>query len=461
MAIQVISLVVLARLLAPADFGVYAMAMTFIGFTALFRDLGLSAAAVQAKELSTQARSNLWWINAGVGAALTVAALLAAPAIAGFFREPAVALVVMLMAPTLFLAGAAAQYTASLMRSLRFGTLAVIDVSGALLGLMVAIAVAVNGGGVWALVMPQLVAGMVSLVASLAVCRWLPGLPRRGHGTRALATFGGALFVTQILTYVHRNADSLLMGRLHGAVWTGMFNRAQQLTRMPVGMLATPFSRVALATMAPAQDDNDALRRLALKGQLMLALPILLTGAGLIAAAAPLVELVLGPGWDRAVPFVQLIAASETLALMASVGGWILSAKGLGRMLIRLSVLSTMVKISLIALGALWGPYGIVAGAVAAQLILWPASLLLAGRFSGVNTRKILANSYRLVAMAAVTGAVGFLATQLSLGQGIPVVQVAAAAVAMALTLGAMSLVVPPVRRDIGTFLVTARSGLR
>lgn len=460
MLIQVTSLIVLARLLEPAEFGVYGMAMTFVGFTALLRDVGLSSAAIQAKELTPQLRTNLWWINTGVGALLTATALTAAPMIGAFYRDPDVTLVVALMAPTMLLAGASVQFLAGLARDLRLGTTAVIDVSGALVGLGVSVSLALAGAGVWALVVPQLVAGVITLSGTAAVAGWRPGRPRAGHGTRRLVAFGGAMFVSQILTYVHRNFDAVLMGRLHGAVWTGQFNRAAQMSRMPIGMLSGPFGKVALATMSPKQDDVDGLGVLARRGQVLMALPVLLAAGGLVAAADPLVAIVLGAGWERAVPFLQLIAASEALALMASVGGWVMASRGMGRKLIRLGVISTVVKLSLISLGSLMGPYGIVAGALAAQVILWPLSLTLAGRMSGVSLRGALVDSYVLVGVVGTATGTGWGAGQAVAGAVPDIVQVLVTALAMLSVLG-FALALPPFRRDVAEFVTTVRSGIR
>lgn len=460
MLVQVISLMVLARLLEPRAFGVYGLAMVVVGFTSLFRDLGLSSAAVQARDMPRQLRNNLWWINTLVGLGLTVATAALAPLAGAFFREPDVTQVMLLLSPTLLLAGAAVQHRATLMRDMRFGAATALDVGGAVVGLVLAVIIASAGGGVWALVVPQLVTGVIVLVGTVLVARWWPGLPRRGHGTRVLAQFGGSILLSQFLTYVHRNFDATLIGRLHGVQWTGQFNRATQLTRMPIGMLAGPFGKVALATMARHQDDHAALAGLARKGQVLLALPVLAAAGGLVAAAEPLVAIVLGPGWGPAVPFVALIAASEALALMSSVGGWILTARGQGRKLIRLSVISTVTKLSLASVGALWGPYGIVAGVLASQVLLWPLSLTLVARMTGLDLRSILADSYLLVGVVgtATAGAWGVL--QLVTPPGGPLTAVALAAAVMLAILGLAAAVLAPFRRDLAVFFTTVRSGL-
>lgn len=461
MGVQIVSLVTLARLLDPAEFGVYAVAMSIVGATVVFRDLGLSAAAVQSRTLTAQTRTNLWWINTGAGAVLAAVVAIAAWPAAAFFREPDVTTVMLIMAPTILMAGASAQYGASLQRAMRFGVVTATNVGAAVLGLVLSITLAVHDAGVVALALPQLITGVLSLLVIVIAAGWLPGLPRRGHGTRTLLRFGFAMFATGILTYVHRNLDVALLGRLHGATVTGTFNRAAQLTRTPISMLAGPFGNVSLATMAPHQDDPTALGNLATKGQVLLAVPILTAAGGLIAAADPLVRLVLGPGWDGAALFVRLIAASEALALMASVGGWIITARGLAGKLIRLSLISTAVKVACLLIGTFWGPYGIVAGALTAQVILWPLSLTLAGRFSGVPTGRFVVNSYRLVAVAAAATLAGWSSTLVLPDSTLDIVTILVAGGGMLIVLALATAVLPSFRRDVETFVSTVRAGVR
>ena len=403
MLVQIAGLVILARVLQPAEFGVYAVAMTVIGITTLFQDLGLSTAAVQAKELPTQVRTNLWWINASVGGGLALLTVALAPLAAWFYREPAVQTVLYVMAPTLLLAGFSAQYRASLMRSMRYGILAIIDTTAAVVGMTLSLLLAFSGGGVLALTVPQVVTGVGTLAAVVWAAKWFPGRARRGFGTRKLLRFGVAYFLTGLLTYAHRNLDVVLLGRLYSKAVVGGFNRASQITRAPLSMLSNPFARVALSTMAPVQDDHKALASLARKGQIMLNVPIAFVAGGLAAAAGPLVELALGNGWGASVPFVRLIAASEAFALMGSVAGWILTSCGRGRTLIHLSAISLATKAVLVGIGTLWGAYGIVAGVAISHVILWPFSLYWAGRVTGVRTKELLASSTMQAAIGTVS----------------------------------------------------------
>lgn len=457
MLIQLVSLAVLSRLLAPQDFGLYAMAMTFVGFSTLFKDLGLGAAAVQAKEIDLQLRSNLFWVNSAVGAMLTLLMIAAAPLVGWTFQQPEVTVIVLLMSPTLLLAGMSVQYGASLMRDMRFGLISAINIAGGLVGLACSVTIALVWGGYWALALPQVISGTFSFVCLVSACRWLPVRFRRGSGMRPLLRFGAGMFGAQVLTYLHRNMDTFLIGRVFGAVWTGSFNRAAQVSKMPMNMLAGPFTQLALAKMSRHQDDPEALSRLMRQGQILLVYPLLLASGALIVAADQIVLIVLGPGWDTVAVFLRLIVLVEACNLMPSIGGWLVSARGQGRMLVYMAGLSLVLKAVGMIVGLPWGPYGVIAGSAAAMLILWPSTMLWCGWATGISTVRALLESYRVFIMMAVLTAVGWAVTNLLLPGVGPILQVLLGGLAM-IGAGCVFLILPATRADLRLILGTVKS---
>ena len=151
LAIQLASVVIMARLLSPADVGLFAMVMSIAGIAEVFRDFGLSQAAVQAPVLTKEQRDNLFWINAAIGAALAVAVFLSSWGIAALYGREELAPLAQLAALTFLFSGLATQFRASLNRALRFTALATTDVIAAVVGLGAGIVVALTGAGPWAL----------------------------------------------------------------------------------------------------------------------------------------------------------------------------------------------------------------------------------------------------------------------------------------------------------------------
>src|SRR4051794_21994529 len=144
-AIQMVSVVVLARLLTPAEYGTFALALAVVALGEAFRDFGLSSAAIQAKTLSRDQQSNLFWVNSGIGLVLAVACVVCSPIMAHVTGDAQSPALLQVMASVFVLNGMVSQYRASLNRDLRFEALVLSDVSGPVLGVASAICLALAG----------------------------------------------------------------------------------------------------------------------------------------------------------------------------------------------------------------------------------------------------------------------------------------------------------------------------
>src|SRR3984885_6821465 len=187
--VATVSTVVLARLLAPADFGVVAMVTAVTSLGQAFADLGLSEATIQQPEITHEQVSMLFWINAAIGLALTLITMMLAPVLRWFYREPRLFDIALVMSLTFLIGGLRVQHTALLKRQMRFSALAVRDVISYLVGVPVAIVLAFRGAGYWAIVAMPLATNFTQMTLSWVMVRWLPSPPRRGAKVRSLISF--------------------------------------------------------------------------------------------------------------------------------------------------------------------------------------------------------------------------------------------------------------------------------
>ena len=200
MLLQFGSVAALARLLTPRQFGLFGMVAFVTGFVALINDLGLNAATVQRQNLQERQVSALFWVNLGFSAACTLLMMAGAPLIALVFKEPSLTWVAIALAPTFVIAGATAQHGALLARCLDFGRLAAVDLVPFAVGVAAAVGAAAAGLGVWALVIQQLVFGVMRSALILAFMPWLPSRPHFGEEERAMLRFGGNVSGFRIVT---------------------------------------------------------------------------------------------------------------------------------------------------------------------------------------------------------------------------------------------------------------------
>lgn len=454
--VQMIGLIVLARLLSPADYGVVALTALVVGVGEILRDFGLSTAAVQAPTLSREQRNNLFWINLGIGAVLAALVVAAAPLMAQFFGSPQLTDVMRALSLTFLLNGAATQYRASLERDLQFRRLALVDASSPVLGLAVAVVLALTGAGVWSLVAQQLTTGTVLLVLLVVSSRWWPGRPRRDAPMRPLLRFGWGMVGNQLVGYAANNVDSLVIGWRFGVAPLGIYNRAFQLLMQPYNQIRVPVTRVAIPILSRLQDQKDRYWAFLLQGQIALGYTLCLGLLFIAGSARPVTHLLLGEQWMQVAPLLALLAIAASLQSLATVASWVYITKGLTGHLFTWSLISAAIKVACVVGGSLFGLVGVAAGYAAAPLIAWPLSFLWLNRKVELPLRAIFAGAARMSLVGALAGATSY-AVDTLLTAGLPDVVAILLNTLAGLAAASLALVLPSVRADVASLRDTAR----
>lgn len=445
-AIQLVSLTVLARLLDPRDYGYVVMVIAVAGVADLMQDFGLSKAAIQARTLTSGQRDNLFWLNTALGILAGAVVVLAAPLVAAAYGEPALADVTRWIAVVFVLSGLAAQFRASLLRDLRFSTVAAVEVAASFAGMCVAIAVAVAGGSYWALVAQQIVVVLVSTAVTIGVAGWRPGLPDRFASVRNEVSFGVHLLGAQLVNYVGMNIDTVVVGSRFGAAAAGLYNRAFQMMMLPVGQLTWPAARVALPVLSRVRHDLGPYVRYVVKGQTILGHAIVPLLMFLVFLPGPVVDVVLGPRWLELAPLVSVLAVAGVFQVLTAIPGWIFMSAGATKAQFQLALCTRPVVIAGVVAGSFWGLNGVAVGYAVVTAAVWPISLWWAGRTAEVSVRSLAAGACRLVVAHAVAGAAAGALAQLV--GSYPWVAIGAAAVTMVLVLCAEIALWPALRND-------------
>lgn len=414
MMIQLAGVVILARLLNAADYGLVAMALVIVAFGEIFRDFGLSSAAIQSPTLSRSERDNLFWLNAAIGLGLSTLVFFSAPLVAYIYGHPEVEGIVQALACVFIINGLTTQFRASLVRELRFKAVASTEVVSAAIGLAIAITFAMNGFGYWALVVQQLTAASVLLLGMALFGRWLPRLYSRGVSVRRFVRFGFGLLGSQIVGYAANNVDTLTLGIRFDPSTLGYYNRAFQLLMTPMSQIRAPSTTVALPVLRHLLDDQPRFNRFIRQGQLALALPVGLAMGLIAGGASAIVPVILGSEWNASIPYLRLFAVAAVFSTLAYVGFWIYLARGLTNVLFRYSLVSSTLKVTCILVGSYWGPIGLAIGYAISPMLEWPLSLWWLSRHTVIPWRALYGNAIRVVVQAAIVGCASFAATTAS-----------------------------------------------
>jgi len=364
------SLIVLARLLDPRDFGLVGMVTALTGVLSLFRDFGLSAASVQRGTVTKEQTSTLFWINVAVGAALTGIGLLAAPLVSAFYKEPRLFWVTCVVATGFIINGAGVQHSALLQRKMRFTTLALIDVTSLLISIVIAVSMARARYGYWALVAMTISAPLVTTAGFWVTTGWIPGMPRRNAGIRSMLRFGSLMTLNSIVCYVGSNFEKVLIGRFWGADAIGIYGRAYQLIRIPTDVLNSAVGEVAFSALSKLQGDPNRLRRYFLKGYALVVAVTLPVTVACALFADDVIAALLGPKWKDAVEIFRLLAPTILAFAMANPLGWLLGSIGLVGRAVRIALVFTPLMLVAQVMSLPFGPKG-VAFAYSAVMTLW------------------------------------------------------------------------------------------
>jgi O-antigen/teichoic acid export membrane protein len=384
------SLMILARLLDPKDFGLVGMVTAVTGVFSVFRDFGLSAAAVQRKTVTEEQASTLFWINILVGAALGLLSLAMAPVMVRFYREPRLLGVTAALASAFLFNAAGVQHSAILERQMRFTTLSVIDIVSLLTSILVGIGMALRGYGYWALVATATVTPLAYTMCLWVTTAWIPGRPHKRAGVRSMMRFGGTLTLNGLVMYVAVNFEKVLLGRYWGADAIGIYGRAYQLVSIPNDNLNSAASGVAFAALSRLQGDPGRFRSYFLKGYaLVLSLTVPITAMCAL-FAGDMISVFLGPKWRSAVPIFRLLAPTVLAFAIINPMGWLLMSLGLVGRGLRMALVFAPFMIVGYVIGLPYGPKGVaMAYSVMMTLSIIPM-IAAAVRGTVVSVRDIL-----------------------------------------------------------------------
>lgn len=370
LTVRVGSLMILARILEPEDFGLVAMVTAFTGVLHLFRDFGLATAAIQRTSITNQQISTLFWINLLIGTVLTSLAIASAPLIADFYHEPRLSAVTVALAIGFLFNAAGVQHSALLQRQMRFATLAAIDTASLIASVAVGIGMAVYGMGYWALVGMALAVPVVYSVSVWLTSAWIPGLPQRKSGIGSMMQFGGTVTLNSVVVYVAYNLEKVLLGRFWGAEALGIYGRAYQLVSIPTDNLNSAVGEVAFSALSRIKDDTQRLKVYFLKGYSLLVTVTLPITIACTVFADDVIFVVLGPKWSDSAPIFRLLAPTILIYAMINPVSWLMVSLGMVARSLRIAlVLAPLVVIGYL-LGLPYGPTGVAFG-FSAVMTLW------------------------------------------------------------------------------------------
>ena len=440
---ELVSLVVLARLLSPEDFGVYAAVLIVVRFSGVFGGLGVAPAIVQRPMLET--RHLRVGFTLSILFSLSVAALVwvIAPALAQLLHLPGLTHFVRAASFVFVFQGIAMVAQASAQRELRFRWLAAVDAGAFTVGfVIVGPSLALLEFGTWALIAALLTQDAVRMVVLLA-SRPHPKRPMLERRAVAdLLYFGTGFTLAKICNYLASQTDRLVVGRWMGTGSLGVYTLISQLMNTPSVIFGNVLDRVLFPTMALVQSEPARLARAYRTGAAACGLVMLPAGVMLAALAPEVVHIMLGRGWADGVVPLQILAAGMLFRTSNKLSDSVARATGaVYRRAWRQAVYCCAVAVGAFV-GKFWGLPGVAAGVLLALATNFLLIAQLSLSVTGLSWPQFAAAHLPGLAQASVIGTTAWLLADrlrdLGIHPALLLAEVSLAAVVTAITLSAL-----------------------
>jgi polysaccharide transporter, PST family len=388
--VQVGSIFLLARLLAPADYGLVAMVIAITGFAPIFVDLGTRDAIVQRDRITPADISMLFWLTVSVGfvGALLVAA--SGPLIAAFYREPRLIGITLVASLTFVTTSLSCQHYALMRRTLMFRQLSLLEIAANVGGAAVAIGMAYQGSGYWALVTRPLVTASVLAAGVWWFCAWRPEKPRWSESVKQMLKFGLHLTGFTMTDFAGRSVDRIAIGYVSGAANLGFYQNSLMVYENALELLTNPLHGVAIAALSKLRENLIELKRSWAKALSALAFVAMPLFGALAIGGYELVVLVLGSKWAYSGVLLSILALRGMAHVVERTLGWLHVIAGRTDRWMRWGVISTLLQFVALACGLPFGPMGIVIAFTIHSYVLFVPAIVYAGKPLGIGAADVV-----------------------------------------------------------------------
>ena len=370
--VQLGGISILSRLLGPSDFGIMALALVVTSLAGLLRDMGTGPAIIRTRELDHAMVDAIFWMNLTVTVIVALVVVVIAVPLARAFGAAPLAHVLYGLAVTFPMMSFTAVHLSLLERESRFRITARADVVSYTAGMAAAVIAAYAGLGAQSFVVQALVQTSLYSVQLFVASPWRPSLRCDIDHLRRIFAFSSNLTLSNLVQYLQRNADSVIVGRLLGAVALGPYSLAFRIMLYPLQNVSLVASRSLYPVLAVQQGEPQRLAATWLSSTSFVSLLTATLIGGLMALRYPFVAVVLGPRWTEVghlllwlapVGFVQSVLSTAPAAFMV---------KGRTGTLLWINFGNAAVHIACWIVGAHWGLHGIAAGYLVATLLVAP-----------------------------------------------------------------------------------------
>ena len=402
--LQLISLVVFARLLAPNDFGMFAILMIFVGFMQMFTDMGTGAALIHIKNPSDKLLSSVFYFNLFVGLLLTTSLILMSNSIALFFETPKIEVLLEIISVSFIIASFGVVPKALYEKYLDFKTVTVIESFSAFVSLAIGICAAFYGLGVFSLVIQTLSARILLAVLLWIYSDWRPMFYFALDDIKHIWQFTKNLSLFNIVNYFARNADNFLIGKFLGSPALGVYSIAYKIMLYPLQNISRTLLRILFPAFAQIQDDNKKFRKVYLRVIFFISLISFPLMVGMMATADIFIPILFGDKWKNLDTLIIILSPIGMIQSIMTTTGSIYMAKGNTRTLMRIGIVSSIITVLFFIAGLPFGVEGVAFFYLMSNLIiLYPVLKISWGQIN-LSVKRGIAEVFPILIISIIMG---------------------------------------------------------
>lgn len=331
--------IVLARILAPDDYGIVGMLAIFIAIANTFADSGLSNALIQEQDCTDDDYSTIFYFNVAVALGCYALLFLSAPSVASFYEMPVLTDVMRVVSLSIIISGLTAVQNTRLTKQLRFRLQSKISIVSVFVTGATGLILAFRGWGVWALVFQALAGQIFTSVCVWCYSKWIPKLRFSVNSFRQLWRFGSKLLCSSLINTLYQNLYTLVIGKCFSPAQVGYYNRGNGYASIPVNTVTDMSLKVTYPILAKLQDDDERLLRAyskLLRMPLYILYPIL---TAIAVTSAPLIEFMIGEKWLPCAPLLSILCIGGMFTPLTQINLNLLYVKGRTDLVLKLELI--------------------------------------------------------------------------------------------------------------------------
>lgn len=374
--------VILARLLAPEDYGTIALVTVFTTILQVFVDSGLSIALIQKKNADDLDFSSVFYFNFVVCIVLYIVMFLAAPAIAGFYDNNSLTSIIRVISLTIVVSGVKGIQQSYVSRNMLFKRFFFATLGGTVFSAFLGISLAYAGGGVWALVAQQLSNTIIDTLILWITVKWRPKKMFSWERLEVLLSFGWKLLVSSLLDTVYNNLRNLIIGKIYSPADLAYYNQGDKFPKLVVTNINNSIDSVLLPTLSNEQDNRERVKnmtRRAIKTSTYVMAPLMM---GLAFCSRSIIRIVLTEKWLPCVPYLQIFCVTYMFYPIHTANLNAINAMGRSDYFLKLEIAKKTIGMILLLctmrFGVLVMAYSLLVSTLTSMIInSWPNKILL------------------------------------------------------------------------------------